>query len=147
MVDSKAQKVVIRFQDGRMLKGTTRDFAPNKVKFHLFPWGDEEDKALEIVFGALKAVFFVKNWEGDKDHVVDNSFENATGQGRRVVVTFKDREVMAGYTMGYNPNSQGFFLLPVDRKCNNIRVYVVNSAVAKVEPATGLRPAGSSGAT
>jgi len=143
MMQSGAQPVVVRFMDGRILKGTTRDFAPNKPKFHLFPWGEEGDRALDIIVGALKAIFFVKSYEGDRQHVTDNSFAEAKGQGRKIMVTFKDDEVLAGFTMGYNPKNQGFFLIPADQDCNNSRVYVVNSAVKKVEPATGAAPAGN----
>jgi hypothetical protein len=133
---SGGQAVVVRFVDGRILKGTTRDFAPNKPVFHLFPWGEETDKALEIPVGALKAVFFVKSYEGDKNHAAGNSFAEAKGQGRKLVVTFKDGEVVAGFTMGYNPENQGFFMVPADGNSNNARVYVVNGAVLKVGPAT-----------
>ncbi len=133
---SGGQPVVARFMDGRIIKGTTRDFAPNKPLFHLFPWGEETDKALDIPIGALKAVFFVKSYEGDKNYVDDNSFANAKGQGRKLVVTFKDGELLAGFTMGYNPNNQGFFMIPADQKSNNARVYVVNASVKKVEPET-----------
>ncbi len=142
MNQSAAQLVVIRFMDGRILKGTTRDFAPNKEQFHLFPWGEEDSKALEIIVGALKAVFFVKSYEGDREHVQDNSFERARGQGRRLVVTFKDGEMLAGFSMGYNPNSRGFFLIPADPDSNNSRAYILNGAVDKVEPATGDAPHG-----
>ena len=142
MMQGGAQPVVVRFMDGRILKGTTRDFAPNKPNFHLFPWGEEGDKALDIVVGSLKAIFFVKSYEGDKQHVTDNSFAKARGQGRKIMVTFQDDEVLAGFTMGYNPKSQGFFLIPADPDCNNSRVYIVNSAINKVEPSTGAAPAG-----
>ena len=140
MNQSAAQLVVVRCLDGRILKGTTRDFAPNKERFHLFPWGEEDGKALDIVVGALKAIFFVKSYEGDSDHVKDNSFERARGQGRRLVVTFKDGEMLAGFSMGYNPNSQGFFLIPADPDSNNSRAYILNSALKKVEPAIDEAP-------
>jgi hypothetical protein len=130
------QAVVVRFMDGRILKGTTRDFAPNRPLFHLFPWGEETEKALDIPVGALKAVFFVKSYDGDKSHVTDNSFADARGQGRKLIVTFKDGEVLAGFTMGYNPKNQGFFMIPADHTSNNARLYVVNASVTKVEPAT-----------
>ncbi len=141
MIQGGAQPVVARFLDGRTLKGTTRDFGPNKEQFHLFPWGEEVDKPLDIVVGALKAVFFVKSYEGNKDHVEDNSFDSARGQGRKLVVHFKDGETIAGFTMGYNPKNQGFFLIPADPDSNNTRIYIVNAAVAKVEPYTGAAPA------
>jgi hypothetical protein len=145
VIGSGGQAVVVRFMDGRILKGTTRDFAPNKPAFHLFPWGEETDKALEIPVGALKAVFFVKSYEGNKSHAAGNTFDGARGQGRKLLVTFKDGEVLAGFTMGYNPKNQGFFMIPADQKSNNARVYVVNGSVGKVEPATGqTRKAASS---
>ena len=30
-------KIVVRYQDGRINKGVTNDFSPNKDLFHLFP--------------------------------------------------------------------------------------------------------------
>jgi hypothetical protein len=140
MMQGGAQPVVVRFLDGRTLKGTTRDFGPMKPKFHLFPWGEESDKPLDIIIGSLKAVFFVKSYEGNSEHNEDNSFENAKGQGRKLVVHFKDGETIAGFTMGYNPSNQGFFLIPADPDSNNARIYIVNAAVKKVEPFTGAAP-------
>jgi hypothetical protein len=134
-------RVVARFQDGRVLKGTTRDFGPLKPNFHLFVEGDESANSLAIQIGALKAVFFVKSWDGDARRVDDNSFEGATGQGRRVVVTFLDGEVMAGFTMGYAANKPGFFVIPADPRANNARVFVVSGAVRKVEWATATSAA------
>ena len=127
------RRVVARFTDGRVLKGTTQDFAPNEPKFHLVPDGDDASKALEIPLGALKALFFVKSWEGDPKRVDDDSFELVNGEGRRMLVTFADGEVMAGFTKGYATNKPGFFLLPADPNSNNSRVFVVKTAVTKVE--------------
>lgn len=137
MLQGGAQPVVARFADGRALKGSTRDFAPNKPRFHLFPWAEEGEKALDVVVASLKALFFVKSFDGDKNHAADYSFDRARGQGRRIVVTFKDGEVIAGFTMGYNPTNPGFFLIPADPDGNNVRIYVVNAAVDKVDPAAG----------
>ena len=61
--------VVARFLDGRVIKGTTQDFAPLKTRFHLFPWGDEVAKPLDIPTGALKALFFVKSYDGDPERI------------------------------------------------------------------------------
>jgi hypothetical protein len=63
---------------------------------------------------------------------VDNSFREASGQGRKIKVKFLDGEEMAGFTMGYSAEKPGFFLIPADPKSNNSRVYVINSAVAGV---------------
>jgi hypothetical protein len=134
------RRVVARFQDGRVLKGTTQDFAPHKSRFHLFLDGDESSKPLDVPVGALKALFFVKTWVGDAKRIDDNTFARATGQGRRLLVTFADGEVMAGFTMGYAADKPGFFLIPADPNANNARVFVVKGAIKKVEFVTASNP-------
>lgn len=132
-VASQVGMVVVRFNDGRTLKGITHDFGANKESFHLFEWGDESAEAIAVPVGALKAIFFVKSYEGNKGHVEQKTFDGVNVQARKIVVTFKDGEVLAGTTVGYNPKKQGFFVIPVDPDTNNTRVYVVNESVAKVE--------------
>lgn len=132
-ISEKGRLVVARFIDGRVVKGTTHDFAPNKTEFHLYEGGDERNRAVAVSTDVLKAVFFVKSFEGDRTHKVDNSFRHAQGQGRKIKVTFQDGEEMAGFTMGYSASKPGFFLIPADPKSNNARVYVLNAAVAKAE--------------
>lgn len=46
-------------------------------------------------------------------------------------MTFKDGEVLVGLTLGYDPNRLGFFVIPVDTQSNNLRVFVVSSAMSK----------------
>jgi hypothetical protein len=125
--------VVARFLDGRVLKGTTHDFAPNKPVFHLSEHGDLSARGEKISVDSLKAVFFVKSYEGDSRHDEKKDFEGAAGQGRRVVVTFTDGETLAGFTTTFSPGKQGWFLIPVDTESNNARVYVVTAAVRRVE--------------
>ena len=57
--ESEQGKIVVRYADGRLLKGHIRDFYPNKPHFHLFPVDGPSDKAVEVRFKDLKAVFFV----------------------------------------------------------------------------------------
>jgi hypothetical protein len=45
-------------------------------------------------------------------------------------VTCLDGEVIVGTTTGYDPKRLGFFLFPIDPSSNNIRVFMVTSAVA-----------------
>ena len=131
-------QVVAHFQDGRVLKGTTQDFAPLKPSFHLFVDGDETGKPLTVPLGALKGLFFVKTYEGNRDREARYDFEQAKQQGRRIEVTFKDGETIKGFTMGYSKDKQGFFLIPADPEGNNLRVFIVNAATSKVEfPAPG----------
>jgi hypothetical protein len=46
-------------------------------------------------------------------------------QGRKVVVTFQDGEVLTGSTLGYRAGDRGFFMQPADSQSNNLRVFVV----------------------
>lgn len=135
--------VVARFLDGNVLKGTTRDFSPHRPEFHLHPQGDARGAALKIAVADLKAVFFVRSLEGHSEHAEPHRFLGNPAQGRRVLVTFQDGEVIAGSTVGYAPNRPGFFLVPGDPESNNLRAFVVASSVSKVEfvPfATGAGP-------
>jgi hypothetical protein len=138
---SSGSAVVARFADGRVLKGTTHDFAPNKANFHLSVWGEPTARALAIPVGALKALFFVRSYEGNPKHVEDHDFAKAKGQGRKIVVTFADGEVVSGFTTGYSKDKQGFFVIPADPQTNNSRVYVVTASVKRVEWADAPAPA------
>jgi hypothetical protein len=138
-----SRRVVARFADGRLLKGTTHDFAPQKERFHLCVAGNEAERPVEIAVSDLKALFFVKTFEGDSSHVRNNDLEGVKGQGRRVLVTFNDGEVVAGFTVGFSPDKPGFFLIPSDAAGNNLRIFVVRRAVRRFEWVGSLTPAGS----
>lgn len=139
-VKPSGSSVVARFVDGRVLKGTTHDFAAQKPIFHLSVWGDPAARAMAIPIGALKALFFVRSFEGDPKHVDDRDIDKAKGQGRKIVVTFTDGELLCGFTAGYSKDKQGFFVIPVDQEGNNARVFVVAEAVKKVEWADTASP-------
>jgi len=51
----------------------------------------------------------------------------------KVRITFFDGEILAGTTQGYTPEREGFFVVPLERGSNNLRIFVVSSAVKKVE--------------
>ncbi len=122
-------KIVIRFSDGKVMKGTTEDFFPNKDVFHL---NDKESgEYREIKVSDLKAVFFVKSFEGSSEYRDRNDVERV-GLGRKIRVQFNDGETMVGYTQGFSPNRGGFMLSPADPECNNDRVFIVNRATEVV---------------
>lgn len=129
--------VVARFTDGRVLKGTTHDFSPSKAVFHLHGVCDATARGLLVPLASLKALFFVKSYEGNAKHVENLDFAAAAGQGRRIVVTFIDDEVVAGFTTGYAKDKQGFFVVPADPRSNNARIYVVTASVKSVAWANG----------
>ena len=121
-------KVVARFKNGDVTKGVTGDFFPNKVLFHLQL---ETREILEINIEELKAVCFVKDFEGNKDRK-DDYTDELPGGGRKVQVEFSDDETLIGYTQGYSPARSGFFVVPADLENNNDRIYVITSATKKV---------------
>jgi len=133
--------VVAHFNDGRVIRGTTRDFDASPASVSIRPDGDHDAEPLEIPLGALKAVFFVRTWDGDPERVDSNRFERVAGRGRRVLVTFADGEIVAGFAAEYAANKPGFFLVPADPKSNNERVFVVKSAVTRVEFVMAWNPA------
>ena len=121
-------KVVAKFKNGAVKKGTTSDFAPKKVMFHLISTTGD---ILDINIEELKAVYFIKNFEGDKDRI-DKYTDDVPGEGRKVQIIFSDGEILIGYSHGYFPTRSGFFVIPADLQNNNDRIYVVTSSTEKV---------------
>ena len=66
-------KVVVRFRDGRMVKGYTHDFNPDREIFHVTE-AQDKGRVIEVSTSFLKAVFFVKTFEGNKDHRSSDDF-------------------------------------------------------------------------
>ena len=124
-------KIVARYRDGRTMKGTTQNFFPNKPVFHVIRLGGTgPGDVIEVKIEDLKAVFFVRNFAGNRTHVERKKLSpGERPQGRLMEVTCKDGEVIVGTTTGYDPKRPGFFLFPIDASANNARVYVVTSAV------------------
>ena len=87
---------------------------------------------VEISIEDLKAIFFVKDFEGNKNHKDNYSDEIAAG-GRKIKVVFFNCETVVGYTLAYSPDRQGFFMAPADLQGNNERIFVVKSASEKIE--------------
>jgi hypothetical protein len=127
-------KVVARCLDNRCIKGFAFDFGPNKDLVHIADQRDSK-QITEIPTSELKAVFFVKTFEGNPRHESpDFSKESLTDvPGTKLKVTFTDGEVMYGTTNGYSATRPGFFLIPVDKTGNNIRAYVYRTATESVE--------------
>jgi hypothetical protein len=127
-------KVVARFANGRIIKGTTTDFFPNKDRLHVSVFdAPDGDQLVCIRIEDLKAIFFVKDFEGDPLHDQLNEIDPSRHVLERPIrVTFKDGEVLVGVTSGYRPERPGFFLEPVDPESNIERCFVVTAAAAEV---------------
>ena len=130
---SDLNKVVVHYLNGKILKGTTQDFFPNRPLFHLVP---QAGTPVEIRCRELKAVFFVNNLAGNQKRRDLRGFVAAaaeTSYGKKIAVRFKDGELLCGYTLTYTPDRDGFFVFPADPESNNLRVYVLTAAAVEVK--------------
>lgn len=136
-------KVVARYSDGRVMRGTTDNFWPTRPSFHLAELGVPAGSPThEVVIAELKAVFIVRSFEGNPNRDERPELDGTrTPGGTPLRVVFKDGETLVGTSMSVEPAAQGFFMFPADPKSNNERVYVVNASVDRIErtPAAAAR--------
>ncbi len=134
MALGEPRKVVLRYADGRVVKGFTLDFFPDKPRFHFFPVETESSgKGVQVTMNELKAVFFVRDFAGRPQYQERKHFaEGQQPPGRQVEVTFVDGEVLVGYTVSYDPQRPGFIFFPADSESNNLSAFLPFAAVQKV---------------
>lgn len=131
---SELNRVVVRYADGKVTKGTTQDFNPTRPLFHLLP--AEGGEPIEVRCKTMKALFFVKTYEGDparRDIPGFLSAPSETAHGKKVAVRFKDGELLCGYTLSFHADREGFFMFPADTGSNNLRVYIVTAYAKDVK--------------
>jgi hypothetical protein len=127
------QKIVVRYTEGQLLKGYTQDFNPSRPQFSLWPSVSAKSHERVIVpLARLKGVFFVRDFAGNPGYVERADVEQ-TQHGRRIQVTLVDDEVICGRTLSYRSDGYGFFVIPADPLANNIRVFIVSTAVRHVQ--------------
>ncbi len=123
-------KVIARFRDGTLLKGTTDDFDSNQAAFML---SGEDGRTHHVTLCDLKALFFVHELDGNPSYRERKGFFADSDLTHRVLVEFFDDEVIFGYCREYSSQSQGFFLVPGDPNSNNVLVFVVRTSIRKVK--------------
>lgn len=127
-------KIVVRFKDGRIIKGQTSDFQPTRPWFHVAPMDEANTPPIEVRTADVKAIFFVKDFAGNNVRKDVQTFSaDKPSVGRKIKVEFNDGEILLGTTQGYDPNREGFFIIPADKDANNERCFVVASATRHVE--------------
>ncbi len=136
----KQNLVVAKYRDGRMIKGITYNFGTGKKVFHVIPVSEENEakvrKGVEIHLSDLKAVFFVKSLEGRKGPISLKGLlqeEKEEASALKVKVTFHDGESLMGTTHGYSRNREGFFMVPLEKESNNLRIYVIFNSTKEIE--------------
>lgn len=133
------KKIVVKSADGRVIKGFTTDFNPDHEMFHIKTVDpsqeNEESELVEIQLKKIKAVFFVKDFLGNKDYQKVRTFDGYSSgplAHRKIIIIFKDGENFYGTTHSYSPDRKGFFVYPIDQMDNNDRVFVPSTALEKV---------------
>ena len=126
--------MVVRYANGIIARGFMQNFSPNKDFFYLTRADNPSGQPLQVSLRRLKAVFVVRDFHGNPQFEERNFYlEGENPSGLKLEVTFADGEVMVGSTMlSYDPKRPGNFIIPADPKSNNIRVFVVSSAVKSV---------------
>lgn len=126
-------KVVAHYQDGRLIKGTTLNVDPTRPTCHV---KTVDDQQAEVVLSELKALFFVKDLDGNPSYQEKKQpqADDARARGsQKIDLHFNDGELIAGFSNNYSSTRSLFFVLPVDPWSNNIRILVNRAAVVKVE--------------
>jgi len=134
-------KLVAHFKDGRVTKGFSRDFDPSLDSFHLVRRDGQVAASQEIRLEDLKALFHVKTWGRKDKHAgqvagFPSEKRAAKGSGLALVKTvleFYDGEKIFGYSLDYDPNRRGFYVVPADPSDNNRTIYVVHSSLVNIQ--------------
>jgi hypothetical protein len=127
-------KLVARCADGEVLKGYACDFDPDQPRFHLAPAHGSPDESVEVWLKDLKALFFVRTFEGNPHYDESrNLYQSRPAGTRKITLEFQDGELLVGYTTARDARRFGLFVTPIDSKSNNRRVFAVTSAVTRME--------------
>jgi hypothetical protein len=121
-------KIIAKYKDGSALKGSSSDFSPDKQHFHFRLL---DGKVLLVDVEDLKALFFVKTFQGNKDRKAKYKDAIPWG-GIKVKVVFTDGEEVVGYTPHHSIDRQGFFVIPADLQNNNEKIFVITSATREI---------------
>ena len=125
------QKVVVHYLDKTLLLGHTRFFFHEQDQIEVT---DLDGKMHAVDLGRLKAVFFVKDFEGDSSHSETHQFvSDSPVFGDRIRIIFSDGEILLGRALGYRPEEKGFYLQPADPESNNRMVFVPMKALKEIQ--------------
>ena len=126
-------KIVVRYKDGRIAKGYTDHFDPDRPFLRVYS-DAVGDSPVKMAIDELKAVFLVKTFEGNPDYIERKRFlKSDAALGQKVEIKFVDGEEMQGTIIGFDAQRSGFFLIPPDPESNNISLFAVSQAVINLQ--------------
>jgi len=126
-------KIVVHMKSGDIHKGVTHDFAPDSESFHVLP-AEGGGVPVRVRADQMKALFYVKDFIGNSDFIARRAFDEAHRAAHRAILTFDDGEEIWGVLgdLADDEAATGFYFYPADTKDNNIRIYVVRSALKEM---------------
>jgi len=133
------RKVVIRYIDGRVLRGYLSPEEESELQRNTpasFPVETAEGERAEVCSSDIKAIFFVKKFEGAPDYSEFKVFiAQPNGRGVWIRVHFQDGEVMEGVAANKLDTylKPVFSMIPPDPASNNQTVLVSKSSLAEMQ--------------
>ncbi|GAG98406.1 unnamed protein product [marine sediment metagenome] len=135
-VQCRENRIVAHFKNGKLLKGYTENFVPAQETFRLrSAYGKDRINTYEVRTTDLKALFFVKTLEGNKEYSEKREFDGvgtSNIRGTKIKAVFADGEVIRGANFDYSKIFNGFYITPIDPQSNNERVYVVKDSTRNI---------------
>jgi hypothetical protein len=123
-------EIRLAFRHGRRLHGYTRGFHPSASALSLWPSPTASDRERQTVpLSLLRTVMFVRDLADDGSPA--RGQRPAAPSLQPVEVTFKNRDVVRGSILGYNPGELGFWIFPPPPP-EQARVFAVSSAVREI---------------
>jgi len=144
MPEKPMRKVVARLRDGNLLRGYLAAPSAYGAEGFLHEQAStfrrqieirsvESRATLSLSLDSLKAVFFVKSFDGRKDYQEVKFFTKSPPiRGLWVRVQFYDQECLEGVVENSLRHvvEPGFFMKPPDSQSNNEILYVVKSSLS-----------------
>ncbi len=129
------QKLIVRTKKGDVYYGMCFALNKNAQSFHL----DLQDKSgrplnstKHIMFSAIKAVFYVKSFDGRFNP--EERQEMVMSRHAPVAITFEDEEVLIGRPVHATWRDEPrFFVVPEGQDTNNLMMLVERSAVKTIQ--------------
>ena len=122
------QKVVVHYLDGSVTRARVRFFEGGRPEILA---EDLSGRPFPISLDDIKAIFFVKSYEGNPEGPDDDEGPAPT-RGEAVSVVFPDGEVLEGMVSDYPPEGPGFYLTPLPPSGNNRVIYVPTTTPLEV---------------
>lgn len=127
------RKLEVRFRDGKIVKGTTYKLDTQSLGFYLVPLEPtDEAERMNIYFSDIKAIYFVRDFEGKLDPSEADGQYVAEGQDVRVALP--DGEIIEGRALHrFDPTCERFFMVPKEGDTNIISILIEMSALKGIE--------------